>query len=494
MTQRRLRWAARMATALLLGGCATVALAGCATGDRDETGAGAGEERATAEAGSALSFPAEPPDGPMPEIGPAPEDYTPTAAGAPATDIWLGTLVSGGGALSISDLEQATDRDAYDNQPSFLLDGSAILHTAALDRRQTEIMRLGVTSRTGSGAGPGASEQVTHTEEASEFSALQIPGQEAFSAIHEIRGKQYLWRYDLSGEAVGPVFATAEPVGYHAWANEHVVAMFILGSPPTLQVGDALSGEIRIVAERPGRSIHRIPGTEEISFVRKVSDEEWWIERLDPRRDNRGADHANPAGPRGLRVDAGGRDPDGRRLAPVLLVGGLALGGDRRLLGPRRPGHHPSRRESGRRPDRDRRQPAGRLRRSRWNVKSRVPDGHHQRRPGAQPAGPHRLPRSAQDGRHRAGGDPTGRNDPAQPSVFPPRVRDPGSDIRTVPVNGRTVVRDGEITTLDEAEVMERRAGFADQVREVVARVNSLWQNPRGPVLPVGARPAIHPG
>ena len=282
MTQRRLRWAARMATALLLGGCATVALAGCATGDRDETGAGAGEERATAEAGSALSFPAEPPDGPMPEIGPAPEDYTPTAAGAPATDIWLGTLVSGGGALSISDLEQATDRDAYDNQPSFLLDGSAILHTAALDRRQTEIMRLGVTSRTGSGAGPGASEQVTHTEEASEFSALQIPGQEAFSAIHEIRGKQYLWRYDLSGEAVGPVFATAEPVGYHAWANEHVVAMFILGSPPTLQVGDALSGEIRIVAERPGRSIHRIPGTEEISFVRKVSDEEWWIERLDP--------------------------------------------------------------------------------------------------------------------------------------------------------------------------------------------------------------------
>ena len=123
--------------------------------------------------------------------------------------------------------------------------------------------------------------QLTHTE-ASEFSPLQIPGQEAFSAIHELRGKQYLWRYDLSGEPLGPIFATAEPVGYHAWANEQVVAMFILGDPATLQVGDALSGEIRIVAENPGRSVHRIPGTEEISFVRKVSDEEWWIERLDP--------------------------------------------------------------------------------------------------------------------------------------------------------------------------------------------------------------------
>ena len=215
----------------------------------------------------------------MPEIGPAPADYVPTATGVPATDIWLGTLVRDGGALGVSGLEQATDRDGYDNQPSFLLDGSAILFTVALERRQTEIMRLEVTSGATSAAGPV--EQLTHTE-ASEFSALQIPGQEAFSAIHELRGKQYLWRYDLAGEPVGPIFATAEPVGYFAWANEQVVTMFILGDPATLQVGDALSGEIRTVAENPGRSIHRIPGTEETSFVRKVSDEEWWLERLDP--------------------------------------------------------------------------------------------------------------------------------------------------------------------------------------------------------------------
>ena len=247
---------------------AMAGVAGCAPGDE---GAGAASEADAAVA--AVSFPAEPADGPMPEIGPVPEGYTPTAAGSPSTDIWLAALVREEGALTIPDLGRATDRDAYDNQPSFLLDGSAILYTAALDRTQTEIMRL---------AEPGASERLTRTEEASEFSALQIPGQDAFSAIHEVRGKQYLWRYDLSGESLGPIFATAEPVGYHAWADERVVAMFILGDPPTLQVGDAVSGEIRVVAERPGRSIHRIPGTEEISFVRKVSDEEWWIERLDP--------------------------------------------------------------------------------------------------------------------------------------------------------------------------------------------------------------------
>ena len=109
-----------------------------------------------------------------------------------------------------------------------------------------------------------------------------IPGQEALSAIHEERGAQYLWRYGTDGTDMGPIFATVEPVGYHAWADERTAAIFVLGDPPTLRLGDALTGEVRTVAENPGRSIHRIPGTATVSFVRKVTEEEWWIEGLDP--------------------------------------------------------------------------------------------------------------------------------------------------------------------------------------------------------------------
>ena len=46
-----------------------------------------------------------------------------------------------------------------------------------------------------------------------------------------------------------------------------------------------------------------------------------------------------------------------------------------------------------------------------------------------------------------------------------------GSDVRTVIVNGRLVVRDREILTVDEAEVMERARAFGDRVREVMAAV-----------------------
>ena len=220
-------------------------------------------------------FAATPADGPAPEIGPAPEDYRPTAAGAPSTDIWIGRTDRGaGGALFIRDLVNATGRDGYDNQPAFDPSGRAVYYTSVVDSTQTETFRYVLEE--------GAVEQVTHTPGASEFSPTPIPAQDAFSAIREVRGRQFLWRYGADGTDLGPIFATVEPVGYHAWATGTVTAMFVLGDPPTLQVGDALSGEVRVVAENPGRSIHRIPGSQDISFVRKVAENEWWIERLNP--------------------------------------------------------------------------------------------------------------------------------------------------------------------------------------------------------------------
>lgn len=219
-------------------------------------------------------FAGTPADGPTPEIGPAPADYRPTAAEAPSTDIWIGVLDRSEAVLSVRDLFNATDRDGYDNQPHFAPDGGSFYYASAVDSTQTEVFRYVLDTR--------RAEQLTRTPEASEFSPTPIPGQSAFSAIREVRGKQYLWRYAADGASLGPVFSTVEPVGYHAWTDERSAVLFVLGDPADLRIADALSGAIRTVARNPGRSLHRIPRSSHISFVRKLADQEWWIERLDP--------------------------------------------------------------------------------------------------------------------------------------------------------------------------------------------------------------------
>lgn len=267
-----MRPAAAAFGATLLLGAATA----CAPAADSRSDAGEGSD-ADSRAGAESvpdPFPAVPPDGPLPEIGPAPADYRPTAAAAPSTDIWIGRLDRTGGALSALELINVTDRDGYDNQPAFDPDGGFLYYTSAVDSTQTEVFRRDLAT--------GATEQVTRTPSASEFSPTFVPGQDAFSAIRETRGKQYLWRYSTAGDEIGPVFSTVEPVGYHAWADERRVVAFVLGDPPTLHVGDAVSGAIRVAAENPGRSIHRIPDGGAVSFVRKATDNEWWIERLDP--------------------------------------------------------------------------------------------------------------------------------------------------------------------------------------------------------------------
>jgi hypothetical protein len=77
------------------------------------------------------------------------------------------------------------------------------------------------------------------------------------------------------------VLERVKPVGYQAWGDANTVALFVLGNPPTLQLADIRTGNAEVVAQNIGRSLHKIPKQEAISFVHKVGDTEWLIKRLD---------------------------------------------------------------------------------------------------------------------------------------------------------------------------------------------------------------------
>ena len=195
----------------------------------------------------------------------------------PATEIYLAAFDAGGklqtAAVNIS------NSPGYDNQPSFLPDGSAVLFASQRgEGNQTDIYRYDIASRTVT--------QLTKTPE-SEYSPLLTPDGKTFSVIRQgTDGSQFLWRYDLAGGNGRQALANVNPVGYHAWTDETHLLLFVLGGqgkPNTLQYADAATGTGEVIDSGIGRSLLRRPGTSTFSYVSKPAGGHWVVKSFDPK-------------------------------------------------------------------------------------------------------------------------------------------------------------------------------------------------------------------
>jgi len=201
---------------------------------------------------------------------------TGTAVGqAPDPDIFLVSLSRSGGTLSVTGARNLTSRPGYDNQPNWSRDGRTVFFTSVREDEQADIYRLDPS-------GTGAAVRVTMTAPESEYSATPIPRKDAISVIRVERDStQRLWSVPLDGSPGVVVLERIKPVGYHTWANDTLLALFVLGSPNTLQLASTTTGRGDTIATSIGRSLHTTRDGQ-VSFVHKVSNEEWWLTLLDP--------------------------------------------------------------------------------------------------------------------------------------------------------------------------------------------------------------------
>ncbi len=109
-----------------------------------------------------------------------------------------------------------------------------------------------------------------------------MPGGKSFSVIRvEADGTQRLWKFPIDGGEPSLVLKEIKPVGYQAWADAKTVLIFVLGEPPTLQKADTVTGKAEVIIENVGRSLHKVPGREAVSFVHKVAENDWQIKSLE---------------------------------------------------------------------------------------------------------------------------------------------------------------------------------------------------------------------
>ena len=225
---------------------------------------------------------------------PAPVTPPPAAAQAPPdTEIYLAPMKVTDRGIEIGPATNITNNAGYDNQPFFTPDGRAVLFTSVRGTgastppvTQSDIYRYDLPMD----QSPGRVVQVTNTPE-SEYSPTITPAG-ALSVIRvELDGSntQRLWQFTAQGRDPKVLLENVKPVGYHAWADDHTLALFVLGTPATLQLADTRTGTARTIASEIGRSIHRIPGTgtvRDISFVQRERivgvSTKWFVKKLNP--------------------------------------------------------------------------------------------------------------------------------------------------------------------------------------------------------------------
>lgn len=191
----------------------------------------------------------------------------------PNTNIYLFDIVNPEEKLSFENLRVISNRSYYDNQPSFY-DNNTVLFVATRNE-QTDIAKYDIAR--------DIPAWITNTPLGSEYSPKRIPNSEDISAIRlDTTGLQRLYRYD--SETNEPILLIEKlKVGYHEWDNqEQLLTAVLVKEGMNLMLNYIPESKSNTIAENIGRSLHKIPNSDLMSFV-SSSKEALMVSSYDPK-------------------------------------------------------------------------------------------------------------------------------------------------------------------------------------------------------------------
>jgi hypothetical protein len=188
------------------------------------------------------------------------------------TEIFLFDLVTTSSKIELKSAKNISNSQDYDNQPSFLKDDKIVYASAR--NGQTDIVQY---------FNNYASKVWLNYTDGSEYSPLKIPNKNAVSAVRlDIDGKQRLYSYSLSNGASTELIQNLV-VAYYTWYDKNnIVSAVIEGDDLNLYVTEIKQGKSRKYDTKVGRSFHKIPNSNLVSFISKKNKKQWQIKSLDP--------------------------------------------------------------------------------------------------------------------------------------------------------------------------------------------------------------------
>ena len=188
------------------------------------------------------------------------------------TEVFLFDIEKSSTKININNGKNISNNKGYDNQPSFL-DDEKILY-ASTRNGQTDIAQYHINYR---------SKIFINSTSGGEYTPLKVPNKNAVSAVRlDTDGKQRLYSYNLSnGESTELIKDLI--VAYYTWFNENIVVSAVIeGEELNLYVTDIQKNKSEKYADKVGRSFHKIPNSDLVSFIYKQSDDIWQIRSLNP--------------------------------------------------------------------------------------------------------------------------------------------------------------------------------------------------------------------
>ncbi len=197
--------------------------------------------------------------------------YT-TIAAQSNTNIFLFDMKLSNKEMKLSNFKNISNNKGYNNQPSFI-DNFTILYSGTRNG-QTDIVKYEIDSE--------ITTWISETE-GSEYSPLKIPNQKAISAIRlDKDGTQNLYKYNMINGA-SEILIDSLIVGYHTWYdNKNIISAVLEGENMTLYKSNIETNTNTKIEEKIGRSLHKIPNTNLISYISKANDK-WEIKSYDPK-------------------------------------------------------------------------------------------------------------------------------------------------------------------------------------------------------------------
>lgn len=187
------------------------------------------------------------------------------------TEVFLFDLKANSTSIELSNVKNLSNNEGYDNQPSFLNERYILF--ASNRNTQTDIAKYDLRYH---------SKSWLNFTEGGEYTPLKIPNKNEISAVRlDPDGKQRLYAYNMSNGESRELISDLV-VAYYTWADDHtIVSAVIEGEVLNLFVSDLQSGTNSKYATNVGRSFHKIPNSNLVSYISKSSNN-WQIKSLNP--------------------------------------------------------------------------------------------------------------------------------------------------------------------------------------------------------------------